>query len=229
MSQRAPWAATTLAVLTLLTGCGDPELLDPTEEPLAADRERLVEHMTGGLTAIADHLGAGDELGTRIDTGCTAGTDNWKIHDTHRSTCGLTITTGFPLEAGPDAAFGGLDGLDSFEEALDEQGWGSIDWFVQGNDWGTGVDVDWMRANRRPVTDVIGVRLWSADGDGTFIEASFRPSDVPVGPASPGTVDGGYYADTAGEDWQDAWSTARDRHPFLIVGYGHAVLAEQPW
>jgi hypothetical protein len=77
------------AVTALLTGCGAPDLLDPTEEPLAADRALLVSRITDGLEAAADQLGAGEALATRVDTACAEGTDNWKIHDSFRSICEL--------------------------------------------------------------------------------------------------------------------------------------------
>jgi len=104
----------------------------------------------------------------------------------------------------------------------------SADWHFVGNDPGVGVTVDRIREAGRPVTDVTGVRLWSAEGDGTSISIGFVPAATPVEPAREGPP-GGYYGDTQGEDWQDAWAAQREKHALVVAGRGDAVLAEQPW
>jgi hypothetical protein len=104
----------------------------------------------------------------------------------------------------------------------------SADWHFVGNDPGVGVTVDRIREAGRPVTDVTGVRLWSAEGDGTSISIGFVPAATPVELASEGPP-GGYYGDTQGEDWQDAWAAQREKHALVVAGRGDAVLAEQPW
>jgi hypothetical protein len=216
------------ATVVLLTACGSPDLLDPSEEPLASERDRLVGHITDGLAAAADQLDAGEALARRVTTACSAGTDNWKIHDTYRSTCEVSVSSGFPLDSGLDVAFGGVDGLVAFEKRLDAEGWGSADWHLVGNDPGVGVTVDAIREAGRPVTDVSGVRLWSAEGDGTYISIGFVPAATPVERPSE-RQPGGYYGDIQGEDWQDAWAAQRDEHAFVVVGNGYAVLGEQSW
>jgi hypothetical protein len=236
MRHRGRTRAAALAVLALLTGCGDPELLDPTEEPLAGDRERIVARVTEGMTVAADQLGAGGPLGTRVDTRCSAGTDDWKTHDTHRSTCDVSISMGFVLDAAPAEALGGVDGLELFEERMLAVGWGGADWFLAGNPWGTGVTPDHLRTYGRPASDVIGVRLWDHSGDsGAHLDLAFRSATEPVEPPSRPLDDvehspvGLYHGDTEGSGWQDAWATERAAHPFALVGRGDAVLAEQSW
>ncbi|SFP22378.1 hypothetical protein SAMN05660464_2576 [Geodermatophilus dictyosporus] len=188
----APAALLAGAVLGLVGGCGDPDLLDPTEDPLAADREQLVDDMTGALASAADQLGAGAALGTRVDTWCSAGEDTWEYTDDHRSTCQLSLTSGHPLSTG------------------------------------VGVGVDHLREYGLPVTQVTGVRLYSAEGNGNSITLSFRPASTPVDPARSGSP-AGYYTDTEGSDWQDGWSAQSPWHPFVIVASSDAVLGEQPW
>ncbi len=97
-----------------------------------------------------------------------------------------------------------------------------------GNDPGVGVTVDQIPESGQPVIDVTGVRLWSAEGDGTSISIGFIPAATPVQPSSEGPP-AGYYGDTQGDDWQDAWAAQRAEHAFVAVGRGDAVLAEQPW
>ncbi|WP_456956445.1 hypothetical protein [Geodermatophilus sp. SYSU D00867] len=219
----------TAALLAGGTGCGDPDLLDPTEDPLAADRERVISSMTEGMAAAADQLGAGEVLGTRVDTWCSAGEDTWKDTDDHRSTCQMSLSTGFPLSTGVDVALGGsLEGMLAFEERMDAAGWGSADWFLSINQPGVGVEVDHLREYGLPVTQVTGVRLYSAQGNDDSITLSFQPAATPVDPARPSSP-AGYYRDTEGADWQTAWSAESAWHPYVLVGYGDAVLAEQPW
>ncbi|MGY1633724.1 hypothetical protein ACI784_18635 [Geodermatophilus sp. SYSU D01186] len=78
------------------------------------------------------------------------------------------------------------------------------------------------------MTDVVGVRLWSAEGDGTFLDLAFLPAAAPVESAHDGPP-GGYHGDTEGQNWQDAWLAHRGQRAFVVVGGGDAVLAEQPW
>ena len=236
MTMRAPGTSgrrLTVAMLTAgavvagVAGCGSPELLDPTGDQLAADRDRLVDHMTRGLMAAGDQLGAGPPLATRVDTWCSAGTDNWKIHDLYRSTCRVSVDTGFALDVGLGEALGGIEGLRAFEERLTAEGWGSGGWELVGNDPGIEVSIADIVEDGRPITDVTGVRLWSCEGDGTFLSIGFIPGSDQVEPAQRGP--GGYYADSQGENWQRAWSTQRREHQLLIRGGGDGVLAEQPW
>ena len=233
MRTRARQTASALAVLTLLTACGDHELLDPTEEPLVSEREDLVAELTGGLDAVADELGAGDPLATRVDTRCSAGTDNWKIQDQYRSTCEVAVTMAFPVDVDPFAGLGGLPGIERFEASLRDAGWGAAHWSQEDGD-GYGVDSDWLRQSGRPVVGLSGVRLWNGDAHRSIVRLGVLTATDPVEPPrepldsvehSPVGI---YHGDTEGSDWQDVWATERGTHGFVLVGHGEAVLAEQP-
>lgn len=228
LSRRRLLAALIVCALPVaVTGCSDPDLLDPTEDPLAANHVELVDHMTRGLMAAGDQLGAGPALATRVDTWCSGGTNNWKTRDNYRSTCKVSVDTGFALDIGLGEALGGIEGLRAFEERLHAEGWGSGGWQVVGNDPGIEVSIADIVEDGRPVTDVTGVRLWSSEGDGTFLSIGFVPGSDQVEPRR--GRPSGYYADSQGENWQRVWNTQRQDHTLLIRGGGDGVLAEQPW
>lgn len=76
------WFWILLVATTLLSGCtGEPPRLDPTSGTVASQRQAAVDDLRHGARAAADQFLAGDALGVRTDTTCTAGTDNWEIHD----------------------------------------------------------------------------------------------------------------------------------------------------
>ena len=206
-----------------LTGCGKPELLDPTDAGLLADRARRVERMTDGLLAVGDQLGAGPALATRVDTWCYEGADDWKYQALYRSKCEVAVQGGFALEVGLSEAVGGLDGLRTFEEQLATEGWRVDGWEVARNDPGIGMSLDEIEADGLAVTDVLGVRMYS-EGDGTELGVGFRSGSAPV-EASYGPP-GGYYTDNLGEDWQPVWNAQRHDHTLLVTVYAQAILAE---
>lgn len=224
----ARWLAvavvTTSALIAGVAGCGGPGLLDPTDDELAADRARIVDLLTRGMLAAGDQLGADSPLATRVDTSCEAGTSNWKIHDTYRSTCRVTVYGAFALDVDVDEALGGIEGLGAFEERMQQEDLCCADWEVMGNDPGTGVPLEWIQENGRPVSDVTGVEVGN---DGAVLGIGFIPGSEPVqsayGPA------GGYYSDSQGADWENVWNAERTDHALLIRVRGESVLAQQSW
>lgn len=227
-SGRRRWCAVVLAGLLGVSGCGERELLDPGHGELAADRARLVEHMTVGLQTMGDQLGAGPALATRVDTSCHRGEDTWKYQDTYRSTCHVTMTSGFALDVGLDGALGdGLDGLLAFEDRADAAGWMTIGWWTAGSGPMSEQSVEDLREDGLTATDVTGVRMLSTRGDGTMLDVGFLPGSEPV---DAGEVPiGGYYGDREGGDWRTAWNSRRQDHVLLVTVGAYAVLAEQPW
>lgn len=221
----APGAVAAAVAVALLCGaCGGPELLDPTEPPLAEQRERLVAQMESGLRAVAEQLGASDALGVQVQTVCTAGEDNWKHTDVYRSRCEVHVTAGYPLGTALDQAVGDLEQLLALEERLADAGWTVAEWSLDAP--GITVDAEHLRQHGEWVDDVTGVRSYSQQGDGASLSVGFRSAAEPVDPAMGAYA--GYYQHVEGSAWQDAWADRRHGHPALVVGYGRAVLAEQP-
>ena len=220
-------AVAPLAAVLLLTACGDPDPLTATDEEVVAARDRATESMTAGLQALAGEFGAGTPLGTRVDTRCSAGTDNWKIHDRYRSTCSTSITTAFATDRDPQELLSDVAALDAFEDRLSDVGWGGAEWFVAG-ETGMPLDAYVLGLSGRPLPQLSGVRVY--DGEGTSIALSFHRADEPVPapdpplhPTEPYPAEGG---GTQGTDWQDAWT---GQTSWLLTGGGDAEIAQQPW
>jgi len=219
-------AVAPLAAVLLLSACGDPDPLTAADEEVVAARDRAAEAMTAGLSALAGELGAEEPLGTRVDTRCSAGTDNWKIHDRYRSTCSTSVSTAFAIDHDPGALFTDVAALQAFEDRLSDAGWGAAEWWVAGND--TALRVPVLGSAGQPLGEVEGVRVY--DGQGRSIGLSFQRADEPVPapdpplhPTEPYPAEGG---GTQGTDWQDAWT---GQTSWLLTGGGDAEIAQQAW
>ena len=216
-------AVAAAAVLSLTSCGGEPAPLTPADEEVVAARDEAVASMTAGLQALAAELGAEEPLGTRADTLCSAGTDNWKIHDTYRSTCRTSLTTAFPVDVDPAELFPDVAALEAFEGRLRDSGWGGAEWWVAGNT--TAFDASSLGLSGGALAEVEGVRLY--DGEGAEIGLGFQRADEPVpAPADPLYPTSDEDDGTLGTDWQDAWTGQTD---WLLVGSGDAEILRQPW
>jgi len=218
------WFWILLAAAPVLSGCaGDPPLLDPTSATVASQRQAAVDDLLQGARAAADQFDAGDALGVRTDTACTAGTDNWKIHDPYRSTCYVELTTAYAVDIAPLPALSGL------EDRLTAGGWHSRlgGWTLTG---GRG-QIDGLEAWNRH-----GYRLEDLDSilydgpPGATLTVRLQASATPVSTPEPARVaqpGGAYFVSTEGTDWQAAWTPQRSHHPYLLLVSGSFTFAQQ--
>jgi len=219
------WFWILVVATPLLSGCaGDPPLLDPTSGTVASQRQAAVDDLLHGARAAADQFLAGDALGVRTDTACTAGTDNWKIQDSDRSTCYVKLTTAYAVDVPALPALSGLD------NRLAVAGWRSTrgGWTLTG---GRG-QVDGIEALNRlgyHLEDLEGITYGGPPGAamGVRLQASATPVSTPE-PAASVQPGGAYFASTEGTDWQTAWAQQRSAHPYLLLVSGSFNFARQP-
>jgi hypothetical protein len=229
------------AIALLLAGCGGPALLDPTEGEVAIARQAVVDVVLLGAEDAAEYFHADESLGARIDTTCSAGTDNWKIHDSFRSECDLQVRTAFPLDAEPWTA---LPGLAQHMRAHD---WGGAHWNVDPVGGAGFETLEELQAAGLALSDVTGISfVYYGDtggvADSVRLGMRFEPAgspapiaDPPAGPehgeAEPTghRVNGNYFASTDGSDWEDAWAEERAKYSYVLVAGSHCEFARQPW
>lgn len=220
------WFCILVAAALVLSGCaGDPRLLDPISGAIASQRKAAVDDVLQGAGAVADQFDAGGALGVRTDTVCSAGTDNWKIHDPYRSECFVELTTAYAVDISPLPALSGL------ETPLKTEGW-----FPRTGGWkltgGRGEVNDLATWNRLGYhLDDLDSIAFTGRHDG-FLSIRPQSSSTPVLPPKPANVvqpGGAYFVSTEGTDWQAAWTQQQSDHPYLLLVSGIVTFARQPW
>jgi hypothetical protein len=216
-----------LAVATGAGCAGNPKL-DPTVEPVAAERKATVDGMLAAARAVGAQFGASTPLGVTTDTTCVAGTDNWKIHDPYRSKCSVWVRTAYAVDIPPIPALSGLDAR------LKAAGWSPSPggWTLTG---GRGEIVDLEAWNRHgySLDDLAGVGYVGYVGSNVEV-LSVRPQRSAVAVPTPGprmsAIPGGaYFGSTEGASWQETWVRERAHHPYVLLVGASADFATQPW
>lgn len=217
-----------LLALATSTGCTSNPKLDPTAEPVAAERKAAVDGMLAAARAVGAQFGAGTPLGVRTDTSCSAGTDNWEVHESYRSTCWVWVTTAYAVDIPPIPALSGLDAR------LKAVGWtpSGAGWTLTG---GRGDVVDLAAWNRHGynLDDLDMVGYHSSVGS-NVARLSVRPQRSVVTVSTPGpktsAIPGGnYFGSTEGTNWQDTWVKERAHHSYVLLVGASSEFAKQPW
>jgi len=219
------WVLVAMLAVATGAGCAGNPKLDPTVEPVAAQRKAAVDGMLAAARAVGAQFDAGTPLGVRTDTTCSAGTDNWEVHDPYRSTCWVWVTTAYAVDIPPLPALSGLDAR------LKAAGWtpSPPGWRLTGGR----AQVDDLEAWTRQgfsLDDLAGVGYAGPHGE----VLSVRPQRSVVAVSTPGPrmsaiPSGAYFGSTEGTNWQETWVRERAHHPYVLLVSAATDFAKQPW
>lgn len=219
------WVLVAMLALATSASCASNPKLDPTVEPVAAQRKAAVDDMLAGARAAGAQFGARTPLGVRTDTACNAGTDNWKIHDPYRSTCWVSVSTAYAVDIPPIPALSGLDAR------LKTAGWTPSPggWTLTGGR-GEIIDLEAWNQHDYGLDDLAGVGY--AGPNGAVFSVRPQKSVVAVSTPEPrmSVIPGGaYFGSTEGTNWQETWVRERAHHPYVLLVGATTVFAKQPW
>ena len=191
-----------VGALAVLTACGGPAPLDPSDEHVVADSETAATLFLDGGEAAAEYFGAGAPLEVRTDTDCSAGTDNWKYQDEFRSWCSVDVSVTYALESEP------WDSLPELADHLATRGWVQPKWFVDGVTTSYFLDPADLSGAGHALDDV------------TWIDFGFHGNELP-NPCLDGTKFGLSF---------EPGSAYRGRAAAnVVVASGTCEIAQQPW
>jgi hypothetical protein len=219
------WVLVAMLALATGTGCAGNPNLDPTVEPVATQRKAAINDMLAGARAAGAQFGAATPLGVTTDTTCSAGTDNWKIHDPYRSKCSVWVRTAYAVDIPPILALSGLDAR------LKAAGWTPSPggWTLTG---GRGEIIDLEAWNRHgySLDDLAGVGYSGPHGEVLSVRPQRSAVAVPTpGPRMSAIPGGAYFGSTEGTNWQETWMTERAHHPYVLLVGASTDFATQPW
>jgi hypothetical protein len=181
--------------------------------------------MLAAARAVGAQFDAGSPLGATTDTTCSAGTDNWKIHDPYRSKCSAWVRTAYAVDIPPLPALSGVDAR------LKATGWtpNPGGWTLTG---GRGEVVDLEAWNRLgfSLDDLAGVGYVGPHGEVLSVRPQTSVMAVPTpGPKMSAIPGGAYFGSTEGTNWQETWVRERAHHPYVLLVGAATDFAKQPW
>jgi hypothetical protein len=219
------WVLVAMLAMVTSAGCASNPKLDPTVEPVTAQRKASIDGMLAAARAVGAQFGAATPLGVRTDTACSAGTDNWESHDPYRSKCFAWVTTAYAVDIPPLPALSGLDAR------LKTTGWTPSPggWSLTG---GRGEVVDLEAWNRLgfSLDDLVGVGYVGPYGEMLKVRPQRSVMTVLTPEPQMSAIPGGvYFGRTEGTNWQETWAGERAHHPYVLLVSASSDFAQQPW